>query len=167
MHPTMERLFMFARLTGNTHDMDWPDPGSSSSNEMLSHYGDDCVGHRGSDVFPFDLLAADDDGFEIKTGIMGNPEIGNSLTNREVLEAMDARVNRLSYVYDTFKWDHCLSSGYDFDTAWDFSSTTNAGDKAKSTMKNEPTMRNPAARLNKSGARPRHGSTMKASKGNN
>lgn len=65
MHPTMERLFMFARLTGNTYDLDWPDADASSSNEMISRYGDDCVGHGGSDVFPFDLLDSDHDGFEV------------------------------------------------------------------------------------------------------
>ncbi|CAM9421765.1 unnamed protein product [Ectocarpus sp. 6 AP-2014] len=167
MHPTMERLFMFARLTGNTNDLDWPDADSSSSNEMISRYGDDCVGHGGSDVFPFDLLDSDHDGFEIKTGMKGNPETGNSFTNREVLAAMDPRVDQLSYVYDTFKWDHCLGSGYDFDTAFDFSSTASAEDKAKSTMKNEPTMRNPWANLKKSGVGASQGSTKKASKGKN
>ncbi|CAM9814374.1 unnamed protein product [Ectocarpus fasciculatus] len=165
MHPTMERLFMFARLTGNTYDMDWPDYDSASPDETISRYGDDCIGHGGSDEFPFDLLAADHDGFEIKTGIKGNPEIGNSLTNREVLAAIDARVNQLPYVYDTFKWDHCLGSGYDFDAAWDFSSTISAENKGKSTMKNEPTMRDPVAPLNKGGARPSHGSTKKARDG--
>lgn len=38
----------------------------------------------------------------------------NTLTNREVLENLDPRNNRLSYIYDTFNWDHCVADGVDF-----------------------------------------------------
>ena len=31
---------------------------------------------------------------------------------------MDPRSDSLNYVYDTFKWNHCVSQGYDFDDAW-------------------------------------------------
>lgn len=55
---------------------------------------------------------------QIKTGIRGNLDTGNKLTNREILATMDASVNMLPYVYDTFKWDHCLGAGIDFDDAW-------------------------------------------------
>lgn len=40
------------------------------------------------------------------------------LTNRDVLAALDANVNMLPYVYDNFKWDHCLEAGVNFDDAW-------------------------------------------------
>lgn len=62
--------------------------------------------------------------FQIKTGIKGNPVTGNVLTNREVLAALDANVNMLPYVYDTFKWDHCLEAGVNFDDAWGTGSNT-------------------------------------------
>lgn len=55
---------------------------------------------------------------QVKTGITGNPKLGNRLTNREVLAALDASVNMLPYVYDTFKWPHCVEAGVDFDDAW-------------------------------------------------
>lgn len=45
-------------------------------------------------------------------------ESGNILTNRELLQAFDARSNSLSYVYDTFKWTHCEADGFQFDDAW-------------------------------------------------
>lgn len=45
-------------------------------------------------------------------------ETGNTLTNRELLRAFDARLNSLSYVYDTFKWTHCEADGINFDDAW-------------------------------------------------
>ncbi|CAM9789553.1 unnamed protein product, partial [Scytosiphon promiscuus] len=119
MHPTMERMFMFSTLTGKTSDMSWPDDSEDPSIKWLSKYGDECTGHRGFDVFPFGFLDTDIDGFEVKTGIKGNGKTGNSMTNQEVLLAMDPRLNNLNYVYDTFTWDHCLDAGIDFDNAWD------------------------------------------------
>ncbi|CAM9655020.1 unnamed protein product [Pylaiella littoralis] len=141
MHPTMERLFMFSVLTGQITDMSWPDNDSSSSSAPLNNYGDDCVGHGGSDVFPFGLLETDIDGFEVKTGIRGNPLKGNVLTNREVLAALDANINMLPYVYDTFKWDHCLSAGVNFDDAWDSSTSTADTTKANISKKNRPSFK--------------------------
>ncbi|CAM9227105.1 unnamed protein product [Ectocarpus sp. 6 AP-2014] len=51
--------------------------------------------------------------------MQGNEETGNKLTNREVLAVLDARYNMLPYVYDNFRWDHCLQDGIDFYDAWD------------------------------------------------
>eukprot|EP00752_Nemacystus_decipiens_P005412 g4907.t1 len=118
IHPTMERLWMFSVLTGRTSDMFWPDGDGSTTDIKLSTYGD-CAGHGGGDVFPFSLLDTDIDGWTIKTGIKGNVEHGNKLTNREVLAALDPSANMLPYVYDTFKWDHCLEAGVDFSDAWE------------------------------------------------
>lgn len=68
----MERLWMYAVLTGQISDYSWPDgdityttPDGTTVSESISLYGDTCVGHRGSDVFPFGLLDDDDDGFEV------------------------------------------------------------------------------------------------------
>lgn len=66
MHPTMERLFMFTVLTGQITDMTWPNNDATSTSEKLSNYGDTCVGHGGSDVFPFGILDTDVDGFEVR-----------------------------------------------------------------------------------------------------
>ncbi|CAN0425290.1 unnamed protein product [Ectocarpus fasciculatus] len=130
MHPTMERLFMFSSLTGQLTDFHWPDSEFSYTDsdgntvvETTGIYGDTCHGHGGSDMFPFGLLDNDDDAFKIKTGMKGNEETGNKLTNREVLAVMDARFNMLPYVYDNFRWDHCLDAGIDFDDAWAASTT--------------------------------------------
>ncbi|CAN0363328.1 unnamed protein product [Pylaiella littoralis] len=131
IHPAMERLFMFSVLTGQITDMTWPDNDATSTSEELGFYGGACLGHGGGDVFPFGLLDNDPDGFEIKTGIKGNMGTGNNFTNREVLATMDANVNMLPYVYDTFKWDHCLGAGVDFDDAWVTKSGT--ADKTKKT----------------------------------
>lgn len=113
-------------LTGAVTDFTWPDttvtfatPDGVSHTEALSDGGDSCIGHRGSDVFPFGLLEYDTDSFQIRSGIRKDAAAGgNTLTNREVLAAIDPRLNSLSYVYDTFKWKHCEMDGYDFDALW-------------------------------------------------
>lgn len=134
MHPTMERAWMFTVLTGQITDYTWPDTDISYTasdgttvSESLSLYSESCVGHRGSDVFPFGLLENDEDGFEVKTGIRGQPPTGNILTNREVLQSLDPRSNSLNYIYDTFKWDQCDAEGFAFDDAWDATSKRSAG----------------------------------------
>lgn len=116
---------MYTVLTGKVTNMDWPDEDTTYTDtdgnsyvEEISIYGDDCLGHRGSDVFPYGLLKNDLNDFKVHTGIKGNIQGGNILTNRELLEVFDPRVNRLSYVYDTFKWTHCELDGYNMDDAW-------------------------------------------------
>lgn len=123
---------MYTVLTGQITDFDWPDASSTyvdskgkAVTEELSLYGDTCTGHAGSDVFPYGILDADIDDFTIKTGIRGSPEHGNILTNREVLEAFDPRVDMLPYVYDTFEWAHCAADGFDFGDATDSAKSKN------------------------------------------
>ena len=127
-HPTMERLWMFKRLTGTMTDLTWPDADThvldeetgTISLEALSLYGEDCAGHRGADVFPFGLALDDgDSGFMVRTGVGGDEVNWNSLTNREILQALDPRVNQLSYIYDTFEWSHCDLDGIHMSDAWD------------------------------------------------
>lgn len=117
---------MYSVLTGQIADYTWPDSDvtytasdGASYTESISKYSDECLGHHGSDVFPFDLLANDVHDFTVQTGIKGNPEGGgNTLTNREVLGAIDPRTNALPYVYDTFEWKHCETDGFDMSDAW-------------------------------------------------
>ena len=124
MHGTIERLWQFSVITGQLTDFAWPDrdstvtlPDGTSYTQYLSNY-ERCLGHRGSDVFPYGLLTLEEDGFEVKTGIRSNPVSGNLLSNRDVMAAFDPRSNSLTYVYDTFKWDHCGPEGYDFNDVW-------------------------------------------------
>lgn len=124
MHPTMERLWQFSVLTGTVKDMNWPDndlsitlPDGVQYTQRVSSYYDTCEGHRGSDIFPYGLLDTDVDEFTVRTGIQG---VGDSVpTNREVLEALSPLADSMSYIYDTFKWDHCAVDGYDFSDAWE------------------------------------------------
>lgn len=140
-HPTMERVWMFTVLTGQITDFTWvdssftyEDSNGSTVLEDISLYGDSCTGHGGSDVFPYGMLEGETDDFTIKTGIRGNEEHGNRLTNREVLSALDPNFNSLPYVYDTFEWAHCAVDGFDFDDAW-------GGGSAQVNTNNKPTKR--------------------------
>lgn len=133
---------MFKRLTGTLTDVTWPDhdtttttPEGVTRENILSITSDRCAGHRGSDVFPFIVLgetSADNKSHNnapgniaVRSGIRstavrgggGEREDGFTLTNREVLRALDPRANDLPYVYDTFRWEHCESEGYDFEDA--------------------------------------------------
>ena len=118
-------MYQFSVMTGTLTDFRWWDedvtitrPDGTTFTDYLSSYYEECDGHHGSHIFPYGLLGSDIDGFKVKTGIRGYPATGNSLTNREVLATFDPRSNSLNHVYDTFKWDHCMSQGYDFDDAW-------------------------------------------------
>lgn len=126
-HPTMERLWMFKRLTGTVTDLTWPDEDVSYTDtttgktvtESLSLYDETCNGHRGKDVFPFGLASDEGNyGFMARTGIRGDMEAGNTLNNRELLKVLDPRVNALNYIYDTFEWTHCVEDGFDFNDAY-------------------------------------------------
>lgn len=146
---------MFKRLTGTLTDLRWPDrdttvvtPRGITRNEIVSLYNDQCVGHRGSDVFPFGL-AGDLTDIAVQTGISSRDRgsagddqtsgdenhrrservgtVGAGLPNREVLQALDPRRDDLPYVYDTFRWDHCQEDGFNFEDTWD---ATDAADSS-------------------------------------
>ena len=56
---------MFSVLTDQITDWTWPNNDATSTSERISNYGDTCVGHGGSDVFPFGILDTDIDGFDV------------------------------------------------------------------------------------------------------
>lgn len=140
---------MFKRLTGTLTDLSWPDSDvtvvdpetGESTNEILNLFDESCNGHRGSDIFPFGLaMDAGDPGFKARTAIKGDEEGGNTLTNREVLLALDPRVNTLSYIYDNFEWPHCAQDGLNFNDAWP-SDNNNVSKRALKEGKSRPTFK--------------------------
>ncbi|CAM9151095.1 unnamed protein product [Choristocarpus tenellus] len=121
-HPTMERLFLFKTITGTLDDKFWPESSTSYTDEdlesfdiVLSLYGDECYGHRGSDVFPFGLMAESNTKWPVR--LWGKTQT-NKFTNRDVLLAIDGTVNGLPYIYDSFSWPHCKEQGFDFTDLW-------------------------------------------------
>ncbi|CAM9612742.1 unnamed protein product [Choristocarpus tenellus] len=141
-HGTMERLMQYKLLTGTLTDTTWPDHTATYTDEdgekydivVSSDASGQCVGHRGSDKFPF--------GFKETTGqtlpvtIWGETAI-DKFTNREVLRALDPHENALPYVYDTFTWPHCEKIGYDFHDAWDTTGYGAGGAAAVSAVNGE------------------------------
>lgn len=120
MHGTTERLWQFSVLTGKVTDLTWPDHDYLASFSELSVFVDTCEGHRRSDVFPFGLIDEDVTNRNIRTQVTGQERGGNTLTNRELLNAFDPRHSGMTpYIYDNFKWDHCAADGYNFDDIWD------------------------------------------------
>ena len=121
----MERLWQFSVLTGRITDFTWPDhdvtyngPDSTPVEKSLSMYGDTCVGHRGSDVFPFGIISSDRVGFDVQIHILAQDGTGVGMSNREVLATVDPRLANVNYIYDNFKWAHCAADGCDFDDLW-------------------------------------------------
>lgn len=94
MHPTMERLFMYSLLTGRMTDLTWPDTDDESASGAISDYGDTCVGHAGSDVFPFGMLDTDIDGFEVRLEIGArtapSPPVGPEILGTVALSVVPA-----------------------------------------------------------------------------
>lgn len=98
IHPTMERLYMYKKLTNTFINDTWPEHDTSIASS--------CYGHSKHDVIPFQ--------FSIKTSDDTN-YTQKFYTNHEVLEMASPENPTLPYVYDTFEWNHCKDAGYDFD----------------------------------------------------
>lgn len=131
---------MFKRLTGTMTDLTWPDEDITYTDtttgetvvESLSLYSETCLGHRGKDVFPFGFASdAGSGSFKARTGIRGDNDAGNTLNNREILQLLDARLNSLNYIYDTFEWSHCMADGVNFEDAYDSARTVAAAAESK------------------------------------
>ncbi|CAM9270816.1 unnamed protein product [Choristocarpus tenellus] len=124
IHGTMERLYLYKMLTGTLTDTTWPDHSSTYTDEdgetfeiaLSSDPTGECLGHRGSDIFPFGFRETTTKIVPVR--LWGETAVGQ-FTNREVLKALDPNVNALPYLYDTFTWPHCEKVGFDFHDAWD------------------------------------------------
>ncbi|CAM9131049.1 unnamed protein product, partial [Discosporangium mesarthrocarpum] len=116
LHPTMERLWQYKVLSGTMTDTTWPDSSAVYTDEDGEEYeivvastdSGTCLGHGGSDKFPFGF---GDHITDLMVNIWHEPKF-EEYTNREVLAALDPNFNGLPYIYDTFEWTHCEEQGY-------------------------------------------------------
>jgi len=93
IHPTVDRLWQWKRLsTSCGYNYSWP--------SGTSIYGN-CWGHDKDDVLDFTGLGD------------GETPDGSKYSNSDIYEIMDPNDGKVPYIYDDFKWDHCLSSGTD------------------------------------------------------
>lgn len=62
-----------------------------------------CYGHRGSDIFPYDILT---DLITPQFTFYGK-KAPNTLQNRALVRLFDPNENALPFIYDNFDWSHC------------------------------------------------------------
>ncbi|CAM9893269.1 unnamed protein product [Pylaiella littoralis] len=139
MHPTMERLLVFKLLAGTFTDWSWPDEvgtwtgmGGVEYDVTISTRSDTCYGHRGSDVFPYDILS---DLITPQFTFYGK-KAPNTMQNRQLIKIFDPSENALPFIYDNFEWSHCAEMGYDFSDFFN-PSTMKSGPKGSAASREE------------------------------
>ena len=99
IHPTMERIFVFKKISNTFEDEDWPTHGAASVTN--------CTGHQKTSTVPFK--------FSLKNGDdKGNAFDETLLTNEEVYDLLDPSTSDMPYIYQDFAWKHCEWYGYNF-----------------------------------------------------
>lgn len=62
-----------------------------------------CNGHRGSDIFPYDIMT---DVMTPQFTFYGK-KAPNTMKNRMLIKLFDPSENALPFIYDNFEWSHC------------------------------------------------------------
>ena len=119
IHPTMERLWAFKKLTGTFFDEAWPRrPGD------YAEVGG-CYGHSWNSTVPF-AFALKTSGAEPSGAAAGDPTSSTPLTGfngsaatrlyttNEIMQLASPESDSMPYVYADFAWEHCASAGWDF-----------------------------------------------------
>lgn len=115
IHPTLDRLYQYKRIVDDFTTMDWENAfgdtlycnqGISEYYAELNGFYNKCEGHHAVDIVPFDQRVFGDD-YQIEHRL---------LTNAELLNAADPNDYKLTYIYDSFRWDHCALDGVHFPT---------------------------------------------------
>ncbi|CAM9305494.1 unnamed protein product [Ectocarpus fasciculatus] len=139
MHPTMERLLIFKLLAGTFTDYSWPDEvgpwvgmDGVEYDVTISTRSDTCYGHRGSDIFPYDIMT---NTITPQFTFYGK-KAPNTMQNRMLIKLFDPSENALPFIYDNFEWSHCESMGYDFSDFFD-TSTMKSGPKGTAASEEE------------------------------
>lgn len=73
-------------------------------------FGNQCNGHRGSDVFPYGIL----EGMMEPHFTFFDQTGPNTMSNRDLVHLFHPSVNALPFIYDNFEWPHCSAQGWDF-----------------------------------------------------
>jgi hypothetical protein len=92
IHGTVERWLQVVRLGKRFSSEDWKTPVFASN---VHPFQDSCSGHGEDDALVFGAVD------------------GMSFTNGQYYAYLDPSSSSLPYVYDNFKWDHCLDLGVD------------------------------------------------------
>jgi len=106
IHPTIDRLLQYKHIVNPFGNEDWGNPGRNASTSYCTTSGGSCDGHHEDDVVPFHVKAMVDGNFT-----------STFLTNGELYWVAHPNTYQLSYIYDTFSWDHCAAQGWEFTAA--------------------------------------------------
>ncbi|KAH8058255.1 symporter [Aureococcus anophagefferens] len=111
IHPTMERLFIYKKISDTFESESWPGTGSAAVTN--------CTGHQKSSVIPFAFSLRDgDEG--------GDPTMQTLYTNEEMYDLLDPASPVVPFIYADFDWAHCDSAIYGLDFTDFLTSTTGA-----------------------------------------
>eukprot|EP00640_Fibrocapsa_japonica_P000537 CAMPEP_0113952822 /NCGR_PEP_ID=MMETSP1339-20121228/90638_1 /TAXON_ID=94617 /ORGANISM="Fibrocapsa japonica" /LENGTH=1284 /DNA_ID=CAMNT_0000961487 /DNA_START=143 /DNA_END=3997 /DNA_ORIENTATION=- /assembly_acc=CAM_ASM_000762 len=103
IHPTIERLAQWRMMRAGFSDEDWPEEGNYRGTVKIDAE-QACTGHGPNDLLPWQLNMDDGDDYK------------KQYTNLQMYTAINPTQANFSlpFVYDQFKWDHCVEEGYDF-----------------------------------------------------
>lgn len=101
IHPTVERLWVWKKLSGSFRDETWP---GAKSAACFNCY---CYGHAAEDNLPFEIAL-------LKPGGVKGYRATASFTNQQLYDLADPHEQHLPYIYDDLTWSHCAELGYDF-----------------------------------------------------
>ena len=98
IHPTIERIWQYKKISQTFVDEYWPFKDVSLWNT--------CHGHFPNDAVPFKFALAHND-------------TQKTYTNAELYELADPLGTTLPFVFHHFEWPHCAEMGYDFEDIFD------------------------------------------------
>jgi len=79
---------------------DWSSVSASDPTSVPVCTKGTCSGHKANDKLPFDLSAV-------------SKKLGKGTTNQELYDWLSPTNPNIPYVYDTFKYEHCMAAGVD------------------------------------------------------
>jgi len=102
IHPTLDRLLQYKESVQPFTSTTWT---GDDDGEACTTGGSKCKGHNQYDLTFWKASTQDS-----STGLYNH----NYHTNEEMRVSLNQDTYAMSYVYDSFTWDHCSEEGYDF-----------------------------------------------------
>lgn len=120
IHPSIERVWQWKRLSSCPYEYSW-----ASGSSVYSQ----CSGHDAEDVLPFSEMTAQ------SSHTAGSGQFSD-LTNAEIYALLDPTDNAMNYIYDSFEWSHCSEEGIEIRTSC--GSGDEAGDSDSAELVSSP-----------------------------
>ena len=114
IHPTVDRLLQYRRIIRPFNDSSWVTDDTLGGQKacQYSRYG--CDGHHA-----YDLTVSPTRVVDPNSPINASDFTTSFLSNGDLFHMLNPHTYRMSFVYDSFSWDHCAESGVHFpDLDW-------------------------------------------------